>query len=97
MVKFIIDENVDSPIATAIRNSGFEVRVIAHSDPGASDEEVLSIAEKENAVVVASDKDGGELCIRRKKAIKGVTLLRLPEISNEERCRIVLTNDPFAY
>ncbi len=88
-MKFVLDESVDFPIVNAIRNSGFEVREIAHSNPGAPDEEVLSIAEEEDAIVITSDKDFGELCIRRKKGSKGVILLRLPGMSNEDRCSIV--------
>jgi predicted nuclease of predicted toxin-antitoxin system len=58
--------------------SEHDVTAIAHDYPGAlADDEVLTIAVHEDRVVIANDKDFGELVVRRRLPHAGLILFRL--------------------
>jgi predicted nuclease of predicted toxin-antitoxin system len=88
MAGIVADESVDQQIVAALRKL-VDVYAVAASSPGVTDEEVLSIARKQNAVLLTADKDFGELVFRRKLSTKGVVLLRLAGLSPDVKARIV--------
>jgi len=57
--------------------------------PGCSDSEVLSFANKNNSIIITSDKDFGEIIFRQQKIVKGVILLRLHGLSIDEKIKTV--------
>jgi predicted nuclease of predicted toxin-antitoxin system len=83
-VKILADENVDEPIVAWLRSSGHDVITMRDVAPGASDEDVVRLAEREHAIIVTSDRDFGELVFRRGLRPKGVVYLRLRPCSPEE-------------
>ncbi len=61
-MNFLADEGVDRQIVDRLRLDGHGVLYIAEMDPGISDDEVLDIANREDALLLTSDKDFGGLC-----------------------------------
>jgi predicted nuclease of predicted toxin-antitoxin system len=78
-VRFLADENVPGRLVAALRSLGQDVRWIRTEAPGADDRAVPAIAAAEHRILVAFDKDFGELAAgARLPAAAGVILLRLP-------------------
>lgn len=88
-MQFIADENIAEPIVTALRELQIDVLSISELMPGCSDSEVLSFANKNNSIIITSDKDFGEIIFRQQKIVKGVILLRLHGLSTDEKIKIV--------
>lgn len=63
-MKLVVDESVDASIVIRLRSDGHEVIYIAEQSPGISDLKVMEIANREQCVLVTSDKDFGELVFR---------------------------------
>jgi predicted nuclease of predicted toxin-antitoxin system len=89
-LKLLCDEGVDRPIVDALRGAGHDVSYIAEMHPGVSDDEVLAIAAKDQAVVVTIDKDFGELVFRQGRVHHGVLLVRLHGFNASDKARIVV-------
>jgi len=75
--KFLANESVDFRIVKALRDENKSVVAITEDHPGISDEEVLEMANKLEAVLLTEDKDFGELTYRLDKISHGIILLRL--------------------
>lgn len=75
----LADENIPRPMVSALRDAGWDVRSVAESSPGMSDDDVLALVRAEQRVLLTEDKDFGELVFRLKRDISGVVLVRLPE------------------
>ena len=56
-MQFIADENIAEPIVTALRELQIDVLSISELMPGCFDSEVLSFANKNNSIIITSDKD----------------------------------------
>ncbi|MCP4214814.1 MAG: hypothetical protein GY765_09160 [bacterium] len=93
-MKFTADENIDTEIIEQLRRNGFEIVSISEEFAGIADEEVLEIANKNNSVLITGDKDFGELVFRDGRAARGVVLIRIFGIPQEEKVHIV--SDIFA-
>ncbi len=76
-MKLIADEGVDKPIVDALRVAGFDVLYILETNRGTDDEFILSLANKEQRILLTQDKDFGELVFRMKNTHSGVVLIRL--------------------
>jgi predicted nuclease of predicted toxin-antitoxin system len=78
-VRFLANENFPGDAVDALRRNGHDV-VWARTDaPGASDQEILARAQREERVLVTFDKDFGELAWRtRLPAECGIVLFRMP-------------------
>lgn len=88
-MKFVADEGVDAPIVKLLRNEGHEVYYILEEKPGITDEEVLKIANEKKEVLLAQDKDFGELVYRLKQLHSGIVLIRLSGTKPIEKATIV--------
>ena len=78
-MKFLLDERAEARIAAFLNHRGHDATRIARDYPaGLPDEQVLEIARNEGRIVVANDKDFGELIVRRALPHAGVLLLRFP-------------------
>ncbi len=89
MIKFVIDESVDKPIAEALAKLGFEIYYVAENFPSISDEKVLDLANSRKALLITADKDFGELIFRKRLISKGIVLVRLPGIKPKIKAEIV--------
>lgn len=88
-MKIVTDENVDFAIVEILRTNKFEVIHIGEFLPGADDDEVLSLSNREKAILLTEDKDFGELIFRFKKANQGIILVRLSGLESETKAERV--------
>ena len=56
----IADENLDAKIIAALRKIPLDTYSIAERHSGFSDEEIITLAKKENGIIITRDKDFGE-------------------------------------
>ena len=77
-MRFLLDESADYPLAIYLRHLGHDVTSIVHDYVrGRRDEDVLDIAQREQRIVIANDRDFGELVFRQRLAHTGVIHFRL--------------------
>lgn len=89
-MNFLADENVDRQIVERLRREGYDVRYIAETDAGISDDEVLDLANRGELLLLTADKDFGELVFRLRKITIGVVLIRLAGLTPERKAEIVV-------
>ena len=88
-MKFVADESVDYQIITRLREDGHEVIYIAETQSGASDNAVLTKANLQQAVLLTSDKDFGDLVFRQNRVSSGILLLRIAGLPQGRKAAIV--------
>jgi predicted nuclease of predicted toxin-antitoxin system len=76
-MNFFADESCPDPVIDALVAAGHDVVRAASVMQGAQDEAVLAAATAANRIVIAQDRDFGELIVRRGLAVSGYVLLRL--------------------
>lgn len=89
-MNFVADENIDTEIIDRLRNADYEIFSIAEEFPGVADEDVIEITNKHNAILLTSDKDFGELVFRKGEVIRGVVLVRIFGIPQQEKVQMIL-------
>lgn len=90
-MKFITDENIGFEVIKPLRNLDFDIKSILEVDKGADDVEVLSLANKEDRILITTDKDFGELVYVNKLTHSGVILLRLKKDSSKNKLKVLKT------
>lgn len=88
-MKFVADESIDRQIVERLRLDGHEVFYVTELYSGIRDDEVLELANAQEAVLMTADKDFGELIFRLRKISGGVMLIRMSGLSPEEKARKV--------
>ena len=88
-MKFVADESVDFQIVSRLREDGHEVIYIAETQSGVSDNTVLYQANVQQAVLLTSDKDFGDLVFRQHLVSSGILLLRIAGLPQERKAAIV--------
>ncbi len=73
------------PIVDHLRSLNHEIIYVLEISPGIDDDKVLALARKEQAVLLTTDTDFGELIFRLKEVTHGVILLRLAGLSKEQK------------
>jgi predicted nuclease of predicted toxin-antitoxin system len=76
-MRFLVDECTGPGIARWLRGRGHDVFSVYDQLRGASDEEVIERARREERILITNDKDFGEKVYREGHAHRGVVLLRL--------------------
>jgi len=84
-VKFLADESVEGAIVERLRSEGHTVEYVAETMPGIPDSEVLDAARENQAILLTSDKDFGELVFRQRALTEGVVLIRLTGLTQQEK------------
>lgn len=87
-MKLLADENIEREFIEALREADFDVLSVRESYTGFADDEILQIAVKNQAVILNSDTDFGELVSRLNLSCYGVILLRIHGLSLEEKAQI---------
>jgi predicted nuclease of predicted toxin-antitoxin system len=78
-MKFLFDQSADFRLIPHLRHLGHDVQAVSRNyPPGLPDEDVLTIARKEQRVLVVADRDFGELIFHEGLAHEGVIFFRLP-------------------
>jgi len=88
-LKLVADESVDRQIVDRLRQEGHTVWYVAEMDHGIDDESVLGAANSEEAILLTTDKDFGELVYRRRLVNPGVILVRLAGVPAEAKAEVV--------
>ena len=90
MLKIITDVDVGLGVYEALLKAKFDVKSAILLDASMPDSDILSIANREERIVVTMDKDFGELVFQNKLAHHGVLLLRLDNATGEEKAIVAL-------
>ena len=91
-MRFLLDENVPRGLARLLQAVGHDVRVVGEAgDTGASDQDVLAAAWREERVLITADRGFGHLVVRKRLAHRGVLYLRLREAGPQELLAAVET------
>jgi predicted nuclease of predicted toxin-antitoxin system len=88
-VKLLADENIDASVVEALRADGHDVLYVAEMQRGIDDEQVLSLAQSTQSILLTEDKDFGFLVYRQRKVTGGVVLVRLPGVPNDAKADLV--------
>ena len=88
-MRFLADENVSRHVIESLRAAGFDVMSISATRAGASDDEVLAVADREDRILITEDRDFGELVVRQRLGVRGVMLLELDRLSNVAEAALV--------
>src|SRR3989344_4640842 len=89
-MKFIADENLGIRVPKYLRSLGYDVISAIEVALSRPDTDILSISNRENRIILTSDKDFGELVFKEGLAHSGVILLRLRDESVENKKRVLL-------
>ena len=89
-MNFLADENIEAEIVDFLRSNKYEVDYVPEMSPGIVDKEIISQANKNNSILITSDKDFGELVFRQHLVHNGVILIRLHGMTVEKKAEIVL-------
>ena len=81
-MRFLADEHVSRLVIDILRAAGFDVMSVGEMHAGASDNEVLSTADREGRILITEDRDFGELVVRQRLGVSGVVLLELDRLSS---------------
>lgn len=84
MAQFLANENAPREAVLAARAAGFDVSWMVELQPGASDDVVLALAQRETRVLITFDKDFGELVFRHGRAGSLGVILLLPRLRSPE-------------
>jgi predicted nuclease of predicted toxin-antitoxin system len=89
-MRFLADENISSLVIERLRNRDFDVVSVVETRPGATDKDVLEIANAGGYILITEDRDFGELVIRQRIGVIGVILLELDRLSNAAEADVVV-------
>jgi predicted nuclease of predicted toxin-antitoxin system len=90
-MNLLADEGIDKQIVDRLRQDGHSVVYIAEESPGINDEQILTLANQQEAVLLTRDKDFGELVYRLNRITHGVTLVRLDGLHPDTKATLVST------
>jgi predicted nuclease of predicted toxin-antitoxin system len=77
-VRFLLDQSADARLLPHLTAKGHDVtRIARHYPAGLPDPEVLRIAFDEGRILIANDRDFGELVFVQNQRHSGIILLRL--------------------
>ncbi len=86
---YLADENLDRRLIDALRKDGWILHSIYESHRSASDDEVIEIANKLDAIIITEDKDFGELTFRLGKRNRGIVLIRLRGVAIQQKIALI--------
>lgn len=88
-MKFLIDANLGRKFTSLISKAGYDAVFINDILIKASDEDVLTLAEREKRIIITNDKDFGKLIFKARKSSEGAILFRTSIIDAEKRFDMV--------
>jgi|WetSurMetagenome_2_1015567.scaffolds.fasta_scaffold163866_2 predicted nuclease of predicted toxin-antitoxin system len=86
-VKFLVDECTGISVSIKLRQLGHDSVSVIEYMKGASDEEIMQRAAKENRIIITNDKYFGRIAGFYK--LPGMILLRLKDESIENKVKVV--------
>lgn len=88
-MNFLADESLDRQIIIRLRQDGHAVLDVTEMDPGISDDEVLSMANESEAILLTADRDFGDLVFRQGRITEGIVLVRLSGLPSTKKAELV--------
>ena len=88
-LRFLVDVNVGLSVTNSLRQHGYDVTFAGDLNWSMPDLELLSLAHREERIIVTMDTDFGELVYHSGQPHAGVLLLRMPGVTRSERVQIV--------
>jgi predicted nuclease of predicted toxin-antitoxin system len=86
-LRWLADERIDLALVQRLRGFGHDVRYMAEGQPGATDLEVIRLAQSKNRLLLTEDKGFGELVFRSRVPAPGIVLLRIDPEKHELKWR----------
>ena len=90
MMKYLADESLEYPVITFLRANAIDIIAVRDIMKGATDQDIIDFAFKNELLIITSDKDFGELTFRLKRPNWGIILLRLAELDNADKANLLL-------
>ena len=90
MTRLLADENISHKTIKIIKQLGIDITSVRETTPGATDREVVKIANREKRVIITFDKDFGEIIVRNGLKAPGLILLRIKNKTPEEAAKRIL-------
>jgi len=87
-MKLVIDESIEKQIVDVLKDRGYDIWYISDFERGLTDDKVLDLANSNNAVLITSDKDFGEIVFRKKMISTGILLFRFFGIPNDKKAEL---------
>lgn len=84
-MRWLADECVASGLVQELRRLGEDMEYVSELVPGASDRDVLRLANEGDRLRLTVDKDFGELVVRQGRTVPGLVLLRLGNANRLEQ------------
>ncbi len=78
-MRFLANENIPVKSSHFLKEQGHNITHIGEDNPSIKDEEVMSIANKEDRIIITFDRDYGNLIFRDGYNAPGVIYLRLQD------------------
>ena len=79
-MKFLLDEGVDVALAAHLREAGHDATTIVYDyERSLEDPAVLALAEREDRILLTSDRGFGALTVLERRSHAGVVVLRPPK------------------
>ena len=89
LLRFLIDVNAGIAIATALRDAGHDVLFVGDLDWRMPDADMLSLAHREQRIVLTMDTDFGEMVYGSGLPHAWILLLRMPGARRLEKVQVV--------
>ncbi|MEW5989100.1 MAG: DUF5615 family PIN-like protein [Chloroflexota bacterium] len=87
-LRFLVDFNVGRFVTDDLISQGYDVKFIGDLDPRMLDEAILTLAVKEQRLILTMDNDFGELVYQSGQKHAGVLLLRMPGAGRTQKARV---------
>jgi predicted nuclease of predicted toxin-antitoxin system len=88
-MRFLVDECTGPAVAAWLLQQGHEVYSVYDQSPGATDDDLLSLAFRDNWILITNDRDFGELIFRENRPHRGVIFLRLDDERTANKIRVI--------
>lgn len=90
-MRLLADENFPKSIVDSLREAGHDVDWARTSSPGATDSDLLNLAEAQGRIILTLDKDFWQIALQRKTPLAkgGVVLFRTHPATPERIQRLV--------
>jgi predicted nuclease of predicted toxin-antitoxin system len=89
LIKFLADVNIEKRIVDSLLNLGFDVKWIPDFNCEMDDADLLAMANQEHRILLANDKDFGDLIFFQKKLSFGVILFRVKGQDTQEKIELI--------
>jgi predicted nuclease of predicted toxin-antitoxin system len=88
-MRFLVDECAGPAVATWLAQQGHDIYSVYDQSPGASDDDLLDRAFRDQWILITNDRDFGELIFREGRPHRGVIYLRLDDERATSKIRVL--------